>query len=65
MSQTIPMPMWDIVEAHMEAHRQFIGRQAIIPIRLSPEARARRDWDEAVKSIERRRALKEEWAFPW
>jgi hypothetical protein len=46
------------------APRAFAGKQLRIPIRLAPEARARRDWNAAVTWLEAREAARVEWPWP-
>jgi hypothetical protein len=55
---------WLLFGEHMEAHRDFVGKYARIPIRLSPEARARRDWDDAVNWLREREEARREWPWP-
>jgi hypothetical protein len=49
---------------HLEAHRALVGKQVRIPIRLTPEARARRGWNDAVAWLEAREAARREWPWP-
>jgi hypothetical protein len=46
------------------APRTFAGKQLRIPIRLTPEARARRGWNDAVAWLEAREAARQEWPWP-
>jgi hypothetical protein len=46
------------------ARRNFAGRYVRIPIQLSPEARARRAWADAIAWLEAREAARVEWPWP-
>jgi hypothetical protein len=70
MACNTPTPsLWTIelsrrLDEHIATHREFAGRYVRFPIQLSPEARARRDWDDAIAWLEAREAARREWPWP-
>lgn len=52
----------DVVGEHEVS--KYIGKQLIIPLHLSEEARARHDWNDAIAWLESRKAAEEEWPWP-
>lgn len=53
-----------LVDVFVDGVQKFWGKRLCIPIKLTQEARARRDWDDAVAWLEARKAARDEWPWP-